>query len=76
MIGIQSVRVAKSAYTLKEAQARVEKMGFKLGVRPNPQYKNWRAFRQLQPEKFKPNSFRTKIINKHIHLIIGDLKSK
>ena len=74
MIGIQSVRLRKAKYTLSQAKEKVRKMGFKTDVKPNPQYIHWRAFRQIQPDKFKPNSFRTKIINSDIHLIIGELK--
>lgn len=76
MLGVQSVRFRKSKFTLHEAKKIAKDMGFKVSVSPNPQYLNWRAFRQIQPNKFKPNSFRVKIVNKDIHLIVGDLISK
>ena len=76
MITIQSIRFRKSKFNFNEAKKIAKDMGFKVGIKPNPQYLNWIAFRQIQPNKFKPNSFRVKIVNKDIYLIVGDLISK
>lgn len=76
MLGVQSVRFRKSKFNFIEAKKLAKDMGFKVGIKPNPQYLNWIAFRQIQPNKFEPNSFRVKIVNKDIHLIVGNLISK
>ena len=73
---IQSVRFKKSKYTYDEAKEAAKNMGFKTSVKPNPQYKNWHAFRQIQPSKFDKNSFY--MINhpktKDIEYVMGHLK--
>ena len=56
---VQSVRISKKL-TKKQADAEVKKMGYKLYVKPNPQYKNFHSYRQIQPNKFKQDSFRIK----------------
>ena len=53
----------------------VKKMGFKLNVKPNPQYKNFHSYRQIQPSRFVRNSFRAKKINKDMFMILGKLKN-
>ena len=42
----------------------VKNMGFKLYIKPNPQYANFHSYRQIQPNKFIKSTFRTKIIKK------------
>lgn len=71
---VQTIRVSKSV-PKKEADMIVKKMGFKLNVKPNPQYKNFHSYRQIQPERFIKSSFRVKPIKKGIYMIVGKLKS-
>ena len=47
---VQTIRVSKTI-PKKQADLMVKKMGFKLNVKPNPQYKNFHSYRQ----KFKSN---------------------
>ena len=56
---VQSIRVSKKV-SKKEADEIVKKLGYKINVKPNPQYKNFHSYRQIQPEKFKKGSFRVK----------------
>lgn len=70
---VQTIRVTKTI-PKKEADAIVKKMGFKLNVKPNPQYKNFHSYRQMQPERFIKSSFRVKPIKKGIYMIVGKLK--
>lgn len=70
---VQTIRISRDI-PKKEADAIVKKMGLKLGVKPNPQYKNYHSYRQIQPEKFIKSSFRVKLIKKGIFMIVGKLK--
>lgn len=75
-MNIQSIRIAKTI-SLKDAKEKVKKMGFKVGVKPNPQYKNFHSFRQIQPDKFVKSTFRVKVLkssNPRIIAIVGKLK--
>lgn len=75
-MNIQSIRIANTI-SLKDAKEKVKKMGFKVGVKPNPQYKNFHSFRQIQPDKFVKNTFRVKVLkssNPRIIAIVGKLK--
>ena len=72
VLTIQSVRVNKKL-TKKQADDKVKKMGYKIGVKPNPQYKNYHSYRQIKPEKFKKNSFRVKKQG-DLLFILGELK--
>ena len=69
---VQSVRVSKEV-SKKEADEIVKRLGFKINVKPNPQYKNFHSYRQVQPEKFKKESFRIKTIKKKpkVFLVMG-----
>ena len=71
MIGIQSVRFSRSSFTLNESRVILQEMGFE-NLKPMT-YSTWRTYHQMPVNRFKDNSFRTKMINKDIHLIIGDL---
>ena len=66
---IQSVRFLKSKWTQKHAKDWVKHHGYKTSVKPNPQYKNHWAFRQVQPEKLK--HYHTKQLSNGVSLIIG-----
>ena len=70
---VQTIRVSK-IFPKKEADSMVKKMGFKLNVKPNPQYKNYHSYRQIQPQRFIKSSFRVKPIKKGIYIIVGKLK--
>lgn len=71
---IQSIRISKDV-PLAEAKKIVRKMGYRVsGISPNPQYKNFHAFRQKQPKEFKPKTFRTQYINKNTLVVYGELK--
>ena len=72
---VQSIRVAKTVTQLQAKQI-VKKLGFKVSVKPNPQYANYHSFRQKQPNAFVKNSFRIKFIksNPKIMLVVGKLK--
>tara|TARA_R100001460_G_scaffold27345_1_gene55114 strand:+ start:463 stop:690 length:228 start_codon:yes stop_codon:yes gene_type:complete len=71
---VQTIRVSKTI-PKKQADLMVKKMGFKLNVKPNPQYKNFHSYRQIQPSRFIRNSFRAKKINKDMFMIVGKLKN-
>lgn len=76
---VQSVRFAKTKYkTFADAQKKAKSMGFKSsGVKNNVQYANWHSFRQIQPEKFQPMSFRMKKVDSgNILFVLGKLKQK
>ena len=73
VLTVQSVRINKKI-SKKEADEKVKKMGYKIGVKPNPQYKNFHSYRQIQPEKFKKGSFRVKKKGDML-LILGELKN-
>lgn len=71
---VQSIRFKRNKYTRKEAYEKTKEMGFKTNIKPNPQYLNWWAFRQIQPSKFNPDSFKTKKFeNGDIMIIEGEL---
>ena len=70
---VQTIRISKDI-PKRKANEIIKKMGFKLNVKPNPQYKNFHSYRQIQPSKFIKNSFRVKKINKDMFLIVGKLK--
>lgn len=75
-MNVQTIRVEKSV-SKKVADAMVKKLGYKVkGVSPNPQYKNFHSYRQIQPNKFIQKSFRVKVINNSpkVFIIIGKLK--
>jgi len=72
VLTIQSVRVNKK-FTKKQADEKIKKLGFKTNVKPNPQYKNFHSYRQIQPEKFKKGSFRVKKQG-DLLFILGQLK--
>ena len=69
---VQSIRVSKKV-SKKEADEIVKKLGYKINVKPNPQYKNFHSYRQIQPEKFKKGSFRVKKQG-DLLFILGQLK--
>ena len=76
---IQSVRISKRI-PLKKAEKIVEEMGFSKtyrGKRTNEldkgESKDWWRFRQIPPNRFQKNSFRTKILDDDIQLIVGKL---
>ena len=72
---VQAIRLSKKKYkTQKEAKEQALKMNYKVSIKPNPQYKNYWSFRQIQPNKFNQDSFRYKVINPNISLIVGKLK--
>ena len=71
---IQSIRFNKDSWTKPKALSWLKKNNHYTSVRPNPQYKNYFAFRQIQPEKFIKSSFRTKKLNDGIMMILGKLK--
>ena len=73
---LQSIRFNKKNWSKKDATENVKKQKLKVSVKPNPQYKNFHAFRQIQPNKFDKNSFRTEKKNNGIILIFGKLKNK
>tara|TARA_Y100000114_G_scaffold124521_1_gene120345 strand:- start:412 stop:636 length:225 start_codon:yes stop_codon:yes gene_type:complete len=73
VLTVQSVRISKKL-TKKQADEEVKKMGYKLGVKPNPQYKNYHSYRQIQPQKFKDGSFRIKKLSADKLLVLGVLK--
>lgn len=59
---IQSVRINKKI-PKAEANAMIKKMGYKVtppDKKNNPQYTNFHSYRQLDPRKFVPKSFRIK----------------
>ncbi len=74
-LSVQSVRISKKI-SKERADEMVRKMGFK-ATKPdpikNPQYKNYHSYRQLQPAKFVPKSFRVKKQGDTL-LILGFLK--
>ena len=71
---IQSIRVSKDV-PLAEAKKIVRKMGYRVsGISPNPQYKNFHSYRQMNPNKFKKGSFRIKKISPTVLLVLGVLK--
>lgn len=72
---IQTVRISKEI-PKKQADEIIKKMGLKLNVKPNPQYKNFHSYRQIQPDKFRKDTFITKIITNKpkIFYIMGLLK--
>lgn len=71
MLSIQSIRFNKKQYTLQEAKTTAKESGFKVNVKPNPQYKNWHSFRQRQPSAYDTSSFRIVKPNPDIILVIG-----
>jgi len=73
---VQSIRFEKKHFNKKEAEIKAKSLNYKTNIKPNPQYKNWIAYRQIQPELFEPKSYRTKKISKGIMLILGKLKKK
>ena len=76
---IQSVLLNKKYFkNRKEAQRFIRKIKFRPTINPdpNPESKNLYRFRQIQPEKFVKNSFRTKKINDVISLVVGKLKKR
>ena len=60
---VQSIRINK-LISKKEADEIVKKLGFKTNVKPNPQYKNYHSYRQIQPKEFKKDSFRMKTLKR------------
>jgi len=60
---IQAIRINK-IIPKKEADEMVRQMGFKTNVKPNPQYKNYHSYRQIQPKEFIKDSFRMKTLKK------------
>lgn len=76
VLTVQSIRFSKDKYkTLNEAKKEAKKRGYKISVKPNPQYLNYYAFRQIQPSLFIKDSFRVKKIdNGAVLLILGKLK--
>tara|TARA_A100001391_G_C4982678_1_gene255765 strand:- start:291 stop:512 length:222 start_codon:yes stop_codon:yes gene_type:complete len=71
---VQTIRISKEI-PKRQANAIIKKMGFKINVKPNPQYKNFHSYRQIQPNKFIKDSFRVKKINKDMFMIVGKLKT-
>lgn len=60
---VQSIRVSKKV-SKKEADEIVKKLGYKINVKPNPQYKNFHSYRQIQPKEFIKDSFRMKTLKR------------
>jgi hypothetical protein len=59
---IQSVRINKKI-PKTEANRMIKEMGYKVtppDKKNNPQYSNYHSYRQLDPNRFVPNSFRIK----------------
>ena len=74
-LSVQSVRISKKI-NKKDANEKVIKMGYKAtppDPKKNPQYKNFHSYRQIDPSKFVPNSFRVKKQGDTL-LILGFLK--
>ena len=60
---IQAIRINKIV-PKDQADKMVKDLGFKTNVKPNPQYKNFHSYRQIQPKEFKKDSFRVKVLKK------------
>mgnify|MGYP003133209249 CR=1 FL=1 len=60
---VQAIRVNK-LIPKKEADLMVKKLGFKTNIKPNPQYKNFHSYRQIQPKEFIKDSFRMKTLKR------------
>jgi hypothetical protein len=60
---VQAIRVNK-LISKKEADLMVKKLGFKTNIKPNPQYKNYHSYRQIQPKEFIKDSFRMKTLKR------------
>ena len=60
---VQSIRINK-LISKKEADKIVKNLGFKTNVKPNPQYKNFHSYRQIQPKEFIKDSFRVKTLKR------------
>lgn len=74
---IQSILFKKSIYHTRDTAIRWlrhHKYRTSISPDPNPESKNWFRFRQVQPNEFKPDSFRIYKYNDSIHFVIGVLK--
>lgn len=74
---VQSVRISNKI-PKQEADKMVRKMGYKptpISKNNNPQYKNYHSYRQIDPKKFKKNTFRIKRINPSTFFVLGHLAS-
>tara|TARA_R110002020_G_scaffold463964_1_gene684293 strand:- start:188 stop:445 length:258 start_codon:yes stop_codon:yes gene_type:complete len=76
---IQSILLEKSYYkTRTKASEWIRKNKFKVTIQPNPNKADnrWFRYRQVQPNKFKKNSFRIKKMSDRMSLVVGVLKNK
>ena len=74
---VQSVILSKRHYpSREEAAAWVREHGLKDHIHPdpNPDSLNYHRFRQVQPSKFVPDTFRTRQIGAGVSLVLGRLK--
>jgi hypothetical protein len=71
----QSVLLPKSKFSEKEATAYILKKKYSDKGKRIKNYKTTKfyRFRQLPPSHFKKDSFRTKVLNNGVELIIGKL---
>ena len=74
MLKVQSVRVSKK-FSKKKADEIVRKMGYKVTPvnKNNPQYKNYHSYRQVEPKKFKKDSFRVRKLDSDVLHGLGSL---
>jgi len=75
---IQSVLFKKSVYKTRGSAVKwLLKNGYKSSIKPdpNPESLNFWRYRQIQPTKFKKNSFHTTKHNNSIYFVIGTLKN-
>lgn len=71
---IQSIQVKKTI-PLEEAQEIFKKV-IKKKPRKVREKGDWYRFRVIPPTKFQPKSFRTKVVNDNIHIVLGVIKEE
>ena len=71
---IQSIQVKKSI-PLEEAKEIYKKV-IKKKPRKVREKGDWYRFRVIPPTKFQPKSFRTKVVNDNIHIVLGVIKEE
>ena len=71
---IQSIQVKKTI-PLEEAQE-IYKRVIKKKPRKIREKGDWYRFRVIPPTKFQPKSFRTKVVNDNIHIVLGVIKEE
>ncbi len=78
MSALQTILIPKDKYKLRDAEKKIQEMGYKTSFygKKADETENFYRFRQASPKNFIQGSYRTSSLKNGIQLVYGKLKVK